>query len=263
MPYDVRTLAAAWCVLVSHAIRISHLSSTTRCYTSTRGAAHLERRQCITYSDELRRDQSMHHFFLHRFSSFSVIMSIFCLRTDADPWRAPTLSRLDSIMQVSGAHLICFDWTRYNYVSDGLHFTRASQADFSRDMAECLAAHFPTNTGSLYIVTDSTVDHAPMGYAMLEQALRNLLPSSTTVTVDAVCGSGFVLMGAVGLDFGSRVRQAIRRGDIRTDTMLVLMGGWNDVGVDEDHLSGTALRLLGHVQRHMELGERRSKIAAT
>ena len=188
-------------------------------------------------------------------------MSILALRTDTPPWRAATFKCLDSIIESAGARIIDFDWTRYDYVSDGLHFTPSSQADFSRDMADCIAANFSEGTSSIYIVTDSTVDHAPMGARMLKQELHLLLPDSVAVTVDAVCGSGFVLMGSMGLDLGSRIRRAVQRGDVRHDTMLVLIGGWNDLGVDEDHLHGTARRLLGNVRRTMELGERCSKLS--
>jgi len=187
-------------------------------------------------------------------------MSILCLRTNVHPWRARTLTHLDSVLVASGARLLDFCWTGYEYISDGLHFTSDAQHDFSHDMAACLAAHFPRGATSLYVVTDSTVDHAPRGHVMLESALRRLLPRSVAVGVDAVCGSGFVRMADVGLDFGSRIRQAIRRGVICADTVVVIIGGWNDVEEDQDRLYGTVSRLLRHVRRHFEVGERHSKL---
>lgn len=173
--------------------------------------------------------------------------------TGVGPWNCSTLQALDACLLSHGSVPVPdlpSDWSAaFQLQADGEHFTERGLRDFAHSLARSLRPlRSGLRSGALHILTDSTVDdlnYDPVtrertGYAdsVVQAALEAWIPK---VTVDAVCGTGF-LAGAPE-HFYSRL-SAHRRAHATALPTYLFLGGWNDRGKNVPHLLSAAARCV-------------------
>jgi len=184
-------------------------------------------------------------------------MPLVALRCCTDPWTSSVLEHLDATV-ARAAELETIDWTVFSYLKDHLHFTPRSQKVFfevlSRIVCQRIACS-PT-TASIYVISDSTIAHWSWAPRTLRRLLQKKYPDKKVV-VDAVCGSGYVAESDRHLNFGARLRKALKQKTIDGDTLVLVVGGWNDLCASPSLVSDAASRCLADVERAMKIGVRR------
>lgn len=154
---------------------------------------------------------------------------MFHVRLDVDPWGPDgELQRLDAAMRTAGSKELHIPMSRMPLEEDGDHFTHEGQRMFSRALADALPPNIP---GPLLILADSTVDFHNWSDDGTWNGWASALLKDTLgrddVTVDCVCGSGFIARSAVGEHFRARMSHHLRRDGTRVGN-VILVGGWND-----------------------------------
>ena len=139
------------------------------------------------------------------------------------------MATIDNELLRLGSVPLHLRWETLKLLPDGMHFTRPSQIRFTKLLgAELQKLHLAS---PIHILTDSTIGYydysingSYTGWATrsIKQDLESLL--NVAVTVDAICGSGFVAMAHTSNNFKARISH------IPEGSSLVLVGGWNDEG---------------------------------
>ncbi|MEC7098674.1 MAG: hypothetical protein VXW74_04420 [Candidatus Thermoplasmatota archaeon] len=146
------------------------------------------------------------------------------LRIDTPPWTDARLHHLDEALVKRGSRALAMRMDDLSLEEDGDHFTCEGQTVFHRRLASLLNR---TDDTPLLVLSDSTIDFhnwvdAYTGWA--DADLTHAL-APRPVTIDAVCGSGFVAGATNNEHFHARLSTHLRNG-FRGD--LLLIGGWND-----------------------------------
>ena len=141
------------------------------------------------------------------------------------PWESVQMNFIDRECKQWSDSVLDAPWLEYEYLSDGIHFTWEAQLLFNGWLVDQLRP-FPE---PLIIITDSTVGHHDWKNGKWHgKASKHLLQmllqiGKKKVTVDAICGSGYVARA----EFGENFRPRIASKQAENATMVVI-GGWND-----------------------------------
>jgi hypothetical protein len=171
------------------------------------------------------------------------------LRTDVGPWRGDaTLAAIDASLASEGSLPLDLPWERFELQRDGDHFTASGVDAFAEALAPTLRAACGGGVTRVHVVSDSTL-RGKSAPRVLTRALKR--QGFAHVTVDAVCGSGFVGRAEDGEHFYARVGRWLRgrEGQPHPPTVLVLMGGWNDARDGRAHLAVGAARACAAMAR--------------
>ena len=165
------------------------------------------------------------------------------------------MQHIDSVMKGIGSIELTLPWERFHLLKDGQHFTLRSQTEFDKALVSKLSDQMNgRQASSILVLADSTIGYHDWdgdiwhGRASrkLEQELRNMDTSRKVIVhVDSVCGSGFVARSEFNEHFRARMATNMR---LVAWDVVVLVGGWNDVHVDDDRLS-LAIRGCGRIVR--------------
>lgn len=155
-------------------------------------------------------------------------MRMYHVRTNVAPWRSDALARIDAYLAAIGSTPVGLSFAEYDYLDDGMHFTKRSQRAFHVALARLLRSDALPKP--LLVLTDSTIDYHDenddgqwTGWASDHLSKRL---DTHDVVVDTVGGSGFVA-GASELDhFYARLSTHRRAGFCGS---VLFIGGWNDV----------------------------------
>lgn len=164
--------------------------------------------------------------------------SVAFVTTDVPPWTAEhpgALAALDTAMVGAGASPVTLPPDAWSGVlPDGDHFHQAGEAAFIQAFANALHSVAGGGHSRVLVLTDSTIGHGDYRDESGEwtgdasRRLAELLCAKgigESVTVDAVCGSGF-MAGGPGEHFRVRLSSMLRIGPV---SLVVFCGGWNDV----------------------------------
>jgi hypothetical protein len=174
-------------------------------------------------------------------------MKLFTL-CDVAPWSHEALREIDQAILGEGGAPISLEWESFSLrKDDGVHFTLTGLRSFSKALLDALLDALPPSSSSsphlpLHILTDSTLAHHS---AHTQRTLKRWLSRrlGRRVTLDAVCGTGFVAGAEENQHFWARLRRNRPRGEHH----LLVMGGWNDVhNRDGRHAPRAAARVFSH-----------------
>ena len=152
----------------------------------------------------------------------------------------------------------------FELCTDGMHFTEKGFERFARALARSLAhalarVTYSSSTLAVAVVTDSTVGHDGERWAPRLAAAIRRFAGVSRVTVDAVCGSGFVALRDENLHFGARLRSHLPR-DEQATVVVVFVGGWNDVRDEHrDEACDEAKNCMALISHHERHGGRRER----
>ena len=176
--------------------------------------------------------------------------------TDAGSWKGgDLLPAIDASLTAEGCVGLSLPWRRFELKDDKQHLTRRGVVSFARALA--LAVHSACEGAvRVHIVSDSTLGDDPRALRIVKTALRRWRPC--TVTLDAVCGSGYVACADSGDHFHARTSRWLRSERKRRDSVvLVLVGGWNDVLDARRRLAPAAARACAAMlARHASIKSR-------
>lgn len=147
------------------------------------------------------------------------------IRINSPPWGPdPTFQRFDQYLELAGSQVVDVAFDAMQLEDDGQHFTREGQHAFHVALSVLMK-----NVSQLLILSDSTIDFhnwntdgSWSGWASHD--LARCMPQ-THVSIDSVCGSGFVSRAHCNEHFYARASNHLRAG---YDGPILIIGGWND-----------------------------------
>lgn len=182
---------------------------------------------------------------------------MFHVRINSPPWGPDAVLDLyDNHLMSKNSVRIVLPFEKMALEEDGDHFTRSGQTVFNKEFAKSIRNQ--TESSHILILADSTIDfhnwsntHVWTGWAsdtlyhaLLDQNFQN-------ITIDAICGSGFVARADKGEHFHARLSHRLRFGH---EGPIVFVGGWNDRNLSRDrHVLLAIDKCASVVQRYNNL----------
>lgn len=197
-------------------------------------------------------------------------MQCYHMCTNTRPWTSPRLQALDDTLEEAGSTPVLVPCHDLALEADGEHFTREGLVAFATVLAQTFAQVHPArdtrDVTKLFLLSDSTVDHHNWdangeytGWAtrVVQDAFKGHA-HMPEVHVDAVCGSGFVACCDDGAHFGARLSRWITEQqetkERNHESVVLLVGGWNDVWDIRASLMNDCARRLVHRVRNKRHG---------
>lgn len=174
------------------------------------------------------------------------------------PWTSAAAAHMDATLNSLNSTALrvhCADLP----LEDGEHFTWRGYCEFCKRFATA-TQHIAPAGGTLRVYADSTIDYHNWDddYETRHGAADTYLHRTfgergRCISIDAVCGSGFVALSP-RQHLATRVSRDRRAGVIGPRDVVVLIGGWNDTAHDpravQHAIRGCArqTRLTRHVE---------------